>query len=294
MQHESTTGKRIETDFITWRGMMTKIMAVPYSRSDEWEMNATFFQGTIFIEENNKHKLSSRAHQYQHQRKGHSAQGPTPEMMSYWGHKFETLSLISKPWAETSRQEIESREEQITSNLAEYCSVVRTGFGKIKMVLAGEVDAVWDKRSDDPKISTNWVELKTTAEIRNGPAYDSDMKKYGRKLMKFWIQSFLLGVPKIIVGFRTPDGILTGLEELETESIPASVKGQGLWDGFACINFAADFLEWLKKFMTAQEGTWRIKKQKNADSIEVSKISDDITGEIISHRFIQHRLGMMT
>ena len=58
----------------------------------------------------------------------------------------------------------------------------------------------------------NWVELKTSAEIRN----DRDMLKYERKLLKIWAQSFLLGVPKIVVGFRDPQGILRRLEELET------------------------------------------------------------------------------
>ena len=45
-------------------------------------------------------------------------------------------------------------------------------------------------------------------------ANDKDMLKYERKLLKFWIQSFLLGVPKIIVGFRSQNGILQRLEEL--------------------------------------------------------------------------------
>lgn len=71
------------------------------------------------------------------------------------------------------------------------------------------------------------------------------MIKYERKLLKFWAQSFLLGVPKIIVGFRNQQGILLRIEELETHSIPVNVKkhGRGSWDGNVCINFAAAFLE---------------------------------------------------
>lgn len=63
--------------------------------------------------------------------------------------------------------------------------------------------------------------------------------------MKFWIQSFLLGVPKIIVGFRTQNGILIRTEEMDTASIPGTVKrrGKGTWDGNMCINFASLFLE---------------------------------------------------
>lgn len=70
------------------------------------------------------------------------------------------------------------------------------------------------------------------------------MITFERKLMKFWIQSFLLGVPKIIVGFRDQNGILLRTEEMDTEKIPGIVKkaGKGTWDGNMCINFAAELL----------------------------------------------------
>ncbi len=100
---------------------------------------------------------------------------------------------------------------------------------------------VWDakpSRADDP---INWVELKTAAT----PLSDRDVLKYERKLLKFWIQSFLLGVPRIIVGFRSKNGILQSLEELETSEIPRLVKqrGKGTWDGNTCIDFTASFLD---------------------------------------------------
>ena len=160
--------------------------------------------------------------------------------MSYWGYKFETLSLIPDQWDPTSRDFIESREDMIVNNYAQYCSVVKTGIGKAKMVLGGEVDAVWDCKPVNKDQPINWVELKTFAEITN----DRDILKYERKLLKFWIQSFLLGVPKIIVGFRSKMGILQRVEELETKDIPGMVKrgGKGTWDGNLCINFTASLL----------------------------------------------------
>lgn len=145
----------------------------------------------------------------------------------------------------------------VVNNYAQYCSVVKTGIGKAKMIIGGEVDArkprtsdtasisyrylVWDCKPSNKDDSINWVELKTSAEIEN----DRDMLKYERKLLKFWIQSFLLGVPKIIVGFRSKIGVLKRLEELETKDIPSLVKkqGKGTWDGNLCINFTASFLD---------------------------------------------------
>lgn len=100
---------------------------------------------------------------------------------------------------------------------------------------------MWDIKPEDTSSPINWVELKTSAEIHN----DRDQIKFERKLLKIWIQSFLLGVPKVVVGFRDKNGILQRVEELEVQSIPEKVKAQGrrLWDGNICINFAARFLE---------------------------------------------------
>ena len=100
---------------------------------------------------------------------------------------------------------------------------------------------VWDLKPEDSSLPINMVELKTSAEIENV----RDQTKFERKLLKFWIQSFLLGVPKIVVGFRTSSGILQRIEELDTQSIPEKVtgRGRGLWDGNTCINFAISFLE---------------------------------------------------
>jgi RAT1-interacting protein len=161
--------------------------------------------------------------------------------MQYWGYKFETLSLLPRPWGEVSRDFIEGREDHIVSNHAEYCSVVRTGFGGKTLVLGGEVDAIWDTKPSDPSRPINYVELKTT-EQPNDP---NGMLKFERKLLKFWAQSFLLGVPKIVVGYRDKQGYLQSIEELQTQSIPGNVKrvGRNSWDGNVCINFAAALLE---------------------------------------------------
>lgn len=60
--------------------------------------------------------------------------------------------MIPRPWDATSREEIEGREDQIVNNKAQYCSVVRTGIGKVKMVIGGEVDA---GMSNVPRTATN-------------------------------------------------------------------------------------------------------------------------------------------
>lgn len=206
------------------------------------------------------------------------------EVMQFWGYKFETLATLPAPWGETSREYIEGREHEVVNNKAQYCSVVRTGLGKTVLCLGGEVDAgkltyppishshikilstttknifpgsyknightaanlrlraraVWDSKPPKAGDPINWVELKTSAEMRN----DRDRDNFERKLLKFWIQSFLLGVPRIIVGFRSRDGVLQRVEDMDVASIPDTVARRGRqWDGNICTNFAASFLE---------------------------------------------------
>ncbi|EFY96589.1 RAI1 like PD-(D/E)XK nuclease [Metarhizium robertsii] len=289
LAHERETGKKIDANVVTWRGMMTKIMAALFEQQDGFEMNATLYQNCIFIEENNEYKLQSRA------KENHRGprRGPPLEVMQYWGYKFETLSTLQKIWAETSREYIENRENQIVNNKEQYCSVVRTGIGKTVLCLGGENTTltrkpVWDSKPQ-PGQPINWVELKTTAEIRS----DHDMDNFHRKLMKFWIQSFLLGVPKIIVGFRTRDGVLVDVKEIETHNIPQTVNSrQGArWNADMCVNFAGEFLEFLQSTIN-DEGVWRIRRHPASPTIEVFKVEETGHGNILSDEFKNWRIKL--
>ena len=268
--------------------MATKLMTVPFSRLDEWEMNCTLFQGSLFIEENHAKKLESK--QQQHAGGGNrNTRGKSQDMMSYWGYKFETLSLLDDHWSRVSREHIEGRGDKEVSNYAQYCSIVRTGFGKLKLVLAGEVDAVMDYKPEDAyKTPVNWVELKTTAEVRG----ERDWVKLERKLLKFWAQSFLLGVPTVIVGYRDEDGVLKKLEKMDTQAIPELVrtKGKGMWNGDVCVAFMSAFLAWLRGTVV-DEGVWRIKKRTNAEALEVWKVEETGFGDILHTDFVDWRLN---
>ncbi|KAK6584385.1 hypothetical protein PZA11_002609 [Diplocarpon coronariae] len=278
---EQKTGKRVEADIITWRGMMTKDTMYASKVSFENDL----LKSSSFIEENHEYKRQSQARQRRQQT---NPGRPSQDMMSFWGYKFETLCLLPATWDETTRDYIENRENEIVNNQAQYCSVVKTGIGNTVMILGGEVDAIWDSKPDNGG-STNWVELKTSADIR----HDGDMLNFERKLMKFWIQSFLLGVPKIIVGFRTQDGILKRVEEMETASIPGTVKrrGKGTWDGNMCINFAARLLDFMRSTVI-EDGVWRIRRKERSSTIEVFRIEEAGHGDILSDDFINWRIKL--
>lgn len=155
-------------------------------------------------------------------------------------------------------------------------------------MIGGEVDAVEGCKPDDPNASSPYIELKTSEDFDRGDNYAA--KKFERKMCRFWAQSFLLGVPKVIIGFRSKDGYLQRLEEWKTLEIPSFVKNHGMrtWDGNTCINFAAAFLDFLKQHITG-DGTWTIERKKNEKQILLSKIADEYDRDIVSPKFREHR-----
>lgn len=79
--YEKQKGTRAEADFITWRGMMTKIMAAPFSPLESWEMNATCFQVGLCP----SLLYSSRWH----------VSGPNPHPSDHHHHANAPLQVIS-------------------------------------------------------------------------------------------------------------------------------------------------------------------------------------------------------
>lgn len=170
--------------------------------------------------------------------------------------------------------------------------MVRTGIGKSTLILGGEVDCILGEKPADSDAPIPWIELKTTAEPPN--EQPREVQKFERKLLRFWAQSFLLGVPKVMVGFRTSDGYLTRIQEFETQRVPGLVsRGQSTWNGNVCINMTAAFLDFLKATIMGTEGVWRIKRAKNSKDIAVFKIEEFGTGRIVLDRFKLHREKML-
>ncbi|KAF9695126.1 hypothetical protein EKO04_007182 [Ascochyta lentis] len=280
----------IKADFATWRGMMTKIMTAPYDNFAEFNMFATLHDGTIYIEEDFAARAASRAAESsrpppRHQHPDQQSQA----MMAYWGYKFETLSLIPTPPSTTPPDQIRKHQQSTTSNHAQHCSIVHTSFGPHSLLLGGEVDGLLGPKPSNPDTTIPWVELKTAEELPP-PARQQhrDVLKFERKLLKFWAQSFLLGVPKIVVGFRTKSGILRGLQTFNTHELPGMVRrGTGCWDGNVCINFAAEFLAWLKETVKGG-GVYSVVLRKKGGVVEVRRVGEG-TGGIVSEEFLAWR-----
>jgi len=261
-------------------------MTAPFDNFAEFSMFATLHNNAIYIEEDFPSRAADRAaestrppprHQHPDQQ--------SREMMTYWGYKFEKLALIPTLPQDTPREEIERSQKGVVSNHAQHCSIVHTSFGPHSLILGGEVDGLLAPKPTNPDEQVQWVELKTSEELPPPRQQQHrDILKFERKLLKFWAQSFLLGVPKITVGFRSKAGILRSLQTFNTHEIPGMVRqGTNCWDGNVCINFATEFLGWLKGVVVG-EGVWSIVLRKKSGVVEVRRVGDG-TGGIVSKEF---------
>ncbi|KAI9308347.1 RAI1 like PD-XK nuclease-domain-containing protein [Cunninghamella echinulata] len=273
-----------KANIITWRGIMTKILCTPYCRTEPWELRATKYKDSIFIEEQTTQlKKDQEANASVRQ-----------QLMCYWGYKFETLSTISKPPASIQQdddQEIQDRVHETANTNVQYCVVVKTSLGNNSIIMGAEVDCTKDEKIKHDPLK-NYIELKTSRILEN----PKQIKSFERfKLLKFWAQSFLVGVPKIIVGFRNDDGHIKKIQEFKTLEIPRLVRNQGYWDPSVCLNFADQVLNWLQKNIIDNDPTitYSIKWQQPWDKLTLEYTGHD--NVFLTQRFkegnISHDVG---
>lgn len=80
-----------------------------------------------------------------------------------------------------------------------------------------------------------FVELKVKLREQN----HWQKQNYQRfKLRNWWCQSFLVNIKKIIVGTRTPDGVVNELSTVDLRDIPKHCK---VWQLFLCDEFITKY-----------------------------------------------------
>ncbi|KAH8074813.1 RAI1-domain-containing protein [Cristinia sonorae] len=218
---------------VSWRGVMTKILTAPYEERDGWELNVMLFGDTFYFEEHSSDdRVAERNTQTANQR-----------LQSYYGYSFESYCTSSSPNRVNLPGHVDGWGGDVDTNV-QWCSVVKTKLANTRLLIGGEVDCVRDRYT---KKTDTFVELKTSLTIRHA----QDEARFEKKLLKFYFQSFLLGVPEIIVGFRSPQGRLGTIQRFKTVEIPRMVRGKpGAWDPVKCLDWGKRFIAFLQSIVT--------------------------------------------
>ncbi|KAK6947492.1 RAI1-like [Dillenia turbinata] len=189
------------------------ILATAYIKHEPWEMGVHKRNGVVYLD---VHKLPERP------------QSEIERRRSYWGYSFENLA--------TEQAAYGGEPDGIDANV-EFCSLIKTKLGAHRILMGAEMDCC-DQTDEGRRF---YVELKTSRELD----YHTEERYEREKLLKFWIQSFLAGVPYIVIGFRDDAGRLVRTERLRTRDITQRVKMKNYWQGGVCLAFADEVLCWL-------------------------------------------------
>ncbi|XP_048637988.1 NAD-capped RNA hydrolase DXO1 isoform X1 [Brassica napus] len=226
--------------FVTFRNNLNKILGAAYNRNEPWEMGVHKRNGTIYLD---VHKLPERP------------QSDLDRRRCYWGYCFE--SLATEDPGRAYGEDI----HHVDANV-EFVSVVKTKLGAHRVLMGAEMDCC-DETDEGRRI---YIELKTSRELD-----DRTVERFEReKLLKFWvsndisrvfvsrcgflettmklllqIQSFVAGVPYILVGYRDDGGRLVRTERLRTKDIAHRARLKNYWQGGVCLAFADEVLCWL-------------------------------------------------
>ena len=249
----------LHTDFVTWRGHMTKILCTPYERKEPWQMALCLNKGTIYISEVETAEARQRR----------LTQSERQDEMCYWGYKFE--DYVTCPRESGKLKDINL---PINNNEA-FCSVVRCRLDRHSLVFGAEVDCCVKSKSNNTFSPLSYIELKTSRTIENDRMQWS-FERY--KLLKWWAQSFLAGIPKIVCGFRNDNGVVKKLKAFNTLEIPTSVvESQNMWTGSVCLNFCNQMFDWVKSLVKQEDIVYILhwREPFTHVELELSKSGDD-------------------
>mgnify|MGYP001072088581 CR=1 FL=1 len=121
--------------------------------------------------------------------------------------------------------------------------------------------------------SDAYIELKTSAVLDSDRA-DTSFRRH--RLLKYWAQSFLIGVPSVVVGFRDAEGRLRELETFRTSQLPKMAREVhgATWDPNVCLRFGERLLQAISSHV-AREGrehiyTIRRDARRDGDFVVIS------------------------
>ena len=208
--------------FVTYRNNLNKLLATLHCPDDDWCIGVKRLADQRWL-------LRVRDTPRRREREDHQSDGQ--KLQSYMGYRFEALCTGHDP-----AKPVDANDE--------YVGLFNCKLGDHRLAVAAEIDCVDD---------AGYVELKTNKLLASKRLVGT-FERF--KMFKFWVQSYLVGTPRVIVGFRDEDE-LRKVQAFDTLELPglaaAGAKGKS-WRPQACLGFADAVLMWLRAALDAADG----------------------------------------
>lgn len=208
-------------DVVTFRSNMNKLAMTLENLEEAWSINAYRpAEGPLFLDSMPRDDGADQMY-------------PNADRYMYFGYKFE--QLCTQP---------DHTEPPVVDATAEYATVVRRSFRELRVMMAAEVDCEHREkgartRAGDP----SYLELKTCKVPQDRRARWT-LARY--KYPRWWVQSWLAGVPMLAVGERDENGRVGTIRMIKTVRLPVlSSRLKAKWNPERLIAFASDALAWM-------------------------------------------------
>lgn len=200
-----------QVGILTYQRNLKNIGLTPYQQNIEWEIDCALVDNTVFMDIRDTEEPPYR----------------NQELYMYYGVRFESLCTGES-------------EKPVNENVSFY-SASLLEIGNHKIVLASEIDCCTEQSENGSNPLETYIELKTMKAIASDRAL---YNMYKHRFLKIWLQAYLAGVKKILLGIRSESGELLEAKRLKTEELPREAReyfqrerSYGRWDPRVCLNF---------------------------------------------------------
>lgn len=217
----------LKPEIVCYRGLLTTLFSTPYDK-EGWIVCASKFKGTIYLcaFDTDAKKLQVSMETY-HQKRCCS-----------WGRKFEQYMLADSP---------NKKPDLSNPPNGSLCCMFESKFGGTVFLYGAEVDGIHSSHQiTDRRIGENveLIELKTIS-ARAITYYGHVKYNRANTMLKWWLQSYLVGIPRIICGCRNDNGIVVEMREYKLAQLANTFKHY--WNFEKCSSFFTAFLECIKE-----------------------------------------------
>ncbi|KAL0053458.1 hypothetical protein WJX82_005954 [Trebouxia sp. C0006] len=224
-----------QCDICTFRNNLNKIFGTPLELKSSWTVDACRLGSIMYLD---IHQLPQTTY-------------PDADLFQYYGYKFEALS--------TQQSEVDATSE--------YAALIRLRVDKLRILLAAEIDCFDPKKCQagaKPDLAS-YLELKTYLLPAN-QWKANNIKKF--KYPKWWLQSWLAGVPAVVAGARDKQGVLQSIEVLPTRQLPhMAANANAGFDTWQKIHFGNDVLTWMRQ-LTGVHKEQHLRFNKHAKKLQ--------------------------
>ena len=212
-----------DIDVVASRSAIRRLSNTPYQRhgnpTTPWSMELYRLQDTICIEMVQAHGVRQ---QY----------GPITSPEAAWAMVFEDMARTGgRGTPGFSCEDTNVRVPRLVE------------LGSIRVLSSGKVHSQI-MSGNERDVLPNYVEVKVWKKFylnRNRPQHSRLFKE--TRIRDTWAQCALLGIPKVLLGERSNDGDLTGINLYSMEELEQNTE---FWKPEEILSFINDFLTWVK------------------------------------------------